>query len=153
MSATINLALPYNAKNIELVNALMAKADLSKNVNSLTVVDAEEVTAPPAKKPAASRPSRAKQKSPEPEIEEEDEDLGDYGDDDLGEAEDEDTDEEPITEDDLRELSAKKIGKHKDAIIAHLSKYKDASGAPVKGWNKLPEKHYAAAHAFLTKLK
>lgn len=153
MSTTINLTLPYNETNVKLVNALLPKADFSKSPNSLTVVDAEEVKSEPAKKPAAPRPSRAKKPTPEPEIEEEDEDLGDYGDeDDLGESEDEETDE-AITEDDLRELSAKKIGKHKDAIIAHLAKYKDASGAPVKGWNKLPEKHYAAAHAFLTKLK
>jgi hypothetical protein len=142
MSNTINLVLPFNDKNVELVKGLLAKADLSKKVNDIEVTDAEEVGETAPVKTPAKRPSRAKPKTPV--IEEEDEDL----DDDLGEEADEiEEDEAEITEDDLRELSAKKIGKHKDAIVAQLAKYN------VKGWGNLPEKHYAAMHAFLTKLK
>jgi len=112
-----------------------------KEVKNIEVVDAEEVTAP--KKPATPRPSRAKAKpTPEPEPEEEEEELDETEEEELDEAEEAD-----ITEDDLRELSAKKIGKHKDAIIAKLAKYN------VKGWANLPEKHYAAMHQFLTSLK
>jgi hypothetical protein len=143
MSNTINLVLPFNDKNVELVKGLLAKADLSKKVNEIEVTDAEEVgETTPAKTPA-KRASRAKPK-PAPEPEDEDEDEDEDLDDDLGE---EETDDAEITEDDLRELSAKKIGKHKDAIIAQLGKYK------VKGWANLPEKHYQAMHDFLTKLK
>lgn len=145
MSNTINLVLPFNDKNVELVKTLLGKADLSKTAN-IEVVDAEEVEGTAPAKTPAKRPSRAKPsaKPKTPVIEEEDEDL----DDDLGEAdEEEESDDAEITEDDLRELSAKKIGKHKDAIIAQLAKYK------VKGWANLPEKHYQAMHDFLTKLK
>jgi len=114
-----------------------------KNVKDIEVVDAEEVAAP--KKAAAPRPSRAKAKpTPEPEPEEEDEDADNSED---FEEEAEEAEEADITEDDLRELSAKKIGKHKDSIIAKLAKYN------VKGWANLPEKHYAAMHQFLTSLK
>ncbi len=125
-----------------LTNSLLGKS-VAKAVESVIVTDAEEVKADkPAPKP---RPSRAKAK-PEPEPEEEEEETQD---DDFADTDEEEETEDgdDITEDTLRELSAKKIGKHKEAIIAELAKFK------VKGWANLPEKHYAAMHSFLTKLK
>ncbi len=140
---SIHIQLDSSESNFNaVIEALASAADaktLSK-VKDMPVTDAEEVVAPkPDPKP---RPSRAKAK-PEPEPEEEEEET----DPDFETEEGEETEEDDITEDTLRELSAKKIGKHKDAIIAELAKFK------VKGWANLPEKHYAAMHSFLTKLK
>lgn len=123
--------------------SLLGAKNLEK-IKEMPVTDAEEVVAPkPAAKP---RSSRAKAK-PEPEPEEEEDDEFETGQEGEGDFEEEETEDDDITEDTLRELSAKKIGKHKDAIIAELAKFK------VKGWANLPEEHYAHMQAFLTKLK
>ena len=142
--STIKLEIEVSAENAGHVMKFIGDiAYGTANAKDITVTDAEEVKAT-AKTPPKARPSRAKAKpEPEPE-EEEDEDFADGLLDDEAEEESEDDD---ITEDTLRELSAKKIGKHKDAIIAELKKFK------VKGWANLPEKHYAHMQAFLIKLK
>ena len=141
---TIKLEIPFNTNNVELVKDLLSAAtsgsDSAKNVE---VTDAKEVKAP-AKKAPAKRPAPKKVIEEEEEIEDEFETDGDF---DGPEEEEEEEEEDEITEDTLRDLSAKKIGKHKDAIIAQLAKYK------VKGWANLPEKHYKAMADFLTKLK
>jgi len=148
--STIKIEIPFTEKNVELTKGLLSKADLVENVNGIAVTDAEEVKAP-AKKAPAQRASRAKAK-PEPEPEEDEDADDDFADEEDSDFEEE-ADEEEITEDTLRELSAKKITKHKDAIVAQLAKFKDKAGKPVKGWGVLPEKHYQAMFDFLTKLK
>lgn len=141
----IKLEFPNTPNNIAAaVIFLSAISGEPAEVKTMEVIDAEEVKAP-AKKTPAPRPSRAKAK-PEPEPEEEEEET-DPDFEEEEEEEEEETEDEDITEDTLRELSAKKIGKHKEAIIAELAKFK------VKGWANLPEKHYAHMQAFLTKLK
>jgi len=136
------IKLEFDSEDRASVTAVAALASslLDGSTKTLEVTDAEEIAAPkPAAKP---RPSRAKAK-PEPEPEEEEEETNP----DFETEEEEEEEEEDITEDTLRELSAKKIGKHKEAIIAELAKFK------VKGWANLPEEHYQAMHDFLTKLK
>jgi hypothetical protein len=140
---SIKLEIPFNSHNVDLVKTLLSKVTNVKEGHDLEVIGSEILDSP-AKKTPAARPSRAKAK-PEPKKVEEDLDEEDFPEED--ETEEDLDDEEEITEDTLRELSAKKIGKHKDAIIAQLAKYK------VKGWANLDAKHYQAMHDFMTKLK
>lgn len=137
----IKLELDFNANNVELVKELLAKSTSGIDAENAKVVDAEEVKAHEAEKPAPKpRPSRAKAK-PQPEPEEiEDEDLDDEG---L----EEEAEEETIDADDLRAKQAEKVAVHRAAIKAKLNEL----GAT--GIKDLDEKHYAAYFDFLSKLK
>jgi hypothetical protein len=144
--STIKLELHVDVNNIEIVNEFLSRIAVAavsgKKLEAVKVVDAEEVVA--AEKPAPKpRPSRAKAKptaEPEPEEDEDfDDDLEDGV---LGKDED-----ESIDADDLRELQAKKVDKHRATIKAELVKL----GAT--GISNLDEKHYAAYFDFLSKLK
>lgn len=141
----IKLELDFNANNVELVKELLAKSTSGTDAGNLKVVDAEEVKAPEAEKPAPKpRPSRAKAKpQPEPEEEtiDEDEDLDDDGLEEGAEA------EEEIDADDLRAKQAEKVGVHRATIKAKLQEL----GAT--GIKDLDEKHYSAYFDFLSKLK
>lgn len=140
--STIKLEIEVSADNALIIGEFLANLAGTGNVKNaeyIKVVDAEEVKTT-AKTPPKARPSRAKKPI---EIEEEEEEI----DPDFETEEEEETEDDDITEDTLRELSAKKIGKHKDAIIAELKKFE------VKGWANLPEEHYAHMQAFLIKLK
>jgi predicted component of type VI protein secretion system len=138
---TIKLEIPFNDNNVELVKALLSKATAG-DVKSMRVVDAEEVKTESPAKATAPRASRAKPKAPPVEEEEIEEEL----DDELEEEEIEDEEAE-TTADDIRTEQAKKVGKHKTAIIAKLAEF-DA-----KGISSLDEKHFAKYYDFLTKLK
>jgi hypothetical protein len=142
--STIKLELHVGVNNIEIVNEFLSRIAVAavsgKKVEAVNVVDAKEVAAgKPALKP---RPSRAKAKpTPEPEPEEEDFDDDLEGDEPATEV------DESIDADDLRELQAKKVDKHRATIKAELVKL----GAT--GISSLDEKHYAAYFDFLSKLK
>lgn len=105
----------------------------------LEVVDAEEVKAEsesPKKEPV-KRASRAKK--PEPVEEETEETTAAPNE----EGEDENT---VITADDLRELQAKKVGAHRDAIIKKLN------GLGAKNITSLDESKFAEYYNFLAEL-
>jgi hypothetical protein len=149
--STIKLELTVDANNIEIVTEFLGRIAVAsvggKKVNELKVVDAEEVKAPEAEKPAPKpRPSRAKSKpQPEPE-EDEDEDL-DEDLDDEGLEDEEEAEEETIDADDLRAKQAEKVAAHRAAIKAKLTEL----GAT--GIKDLDEKHYQKYFDFLSKLK
>lgn len=128
-----------------LASAAPAFKAFTDAVEKLDVVDAEEVKAEseaPKKEPA-KRASRAKK--PEPVAEEvETEELDD-------ELEEETThqaaNEAPsITADDLRELQAKKVGAHRDAIIKKLN------GLGAKNITSLDESKFVEYYNFLAEL-
>lgn len=136
MSNTINLVLPFNDTNVELVKGLLAKADLSTSPNSLKVVDAEVVEPKAPAKKAAAKP--ASKKAPEPEPEDEEFEL-----------EDEAAEEEGVTLDDIKELQATKVQANREAIIKKLKGY----GPDVKGPATIPTDKYQDFYDFLSKLK
>lgn len=145
--STIKLELTVDANNIEIVTEFLGRIAVAavggKKVESVKVVDAEEVKdEAPAKPASKTRPSRAKAKPvPEPEEIEEDEDLDNEG------LDIEDEEAESIDADDLREIQAKKVDKHRATIKAELGKL----GAT--GIRDLDEKHYQKYFDFLSKLK
>jgi hypothetical protein len=141
--SVIKLEIEVDKNNIAIVSDFLNRLAVDTGKAASTkVVDAEEVKPEAPAKAPAPRASRAKPKAPPVEEEEIEEEL----DDELEEEEIEDEETE-ITADDIRTEQAKKVGKHKTAIIAKLAEF-DA-----KGISSLDEKHFAKYHDFLTKLK
>lgn len=124
-----------------LTNSLLGKST-AKAVESVIVVDPEEVKAEATVKTPTPRASRAKVK-PEPIPVEGEEEIED---DDL-DGEDDAPQTAEINADDIRAVQATKVDKHRETIKAQLKKL----GAT--GIKDLDEAHYAKYYDFLTKLK
>jgi len=118
-----------------LTNSLLGKE--SPKVESLKVVDAEEVK-PPAKTKTRTAAATTK-KAPEPEPEEEEEEGE--------ETEEDDDNDEGITYDVLKDAFAKKVNAHRDALVKKLKTF------GVAKLSELEEDDYKAMYDYLLKLK